>query len=276
VDQPGLPSDPRSIGVYPTFASGVTAAWKNYLPLLAIYVVLAVPMITLLVIGCPTIFRVGFDPSPGTHTGIPAHEWIALAGCCVFALGLGSWTWTALYRMADAVLAGEPRPGLRAAYGESLDRVPAVIGSYVAMFALVVAGFVFCILPGIFVANALHFAPARASTRERGPLESIRESFELVKGRWWRVFGFTMLVALCVQAVYLPVALPLQLFAQAGGGRSPWFLVAVFALSVLIGVFQASCTVALHRRLEELGPVGTAHAPPPIPDDSPADEPPSA
>ena len=275
MDQAGVSSDPRSIGVYPTFVSGVSAAAKNFLPLLGVYLFLAVPVVVMLTLGCPTIFGMSAIARTGAsieNIGIPAHEWIALAGTLLFALGVGSWTYAASYHMADTVLAGQPCPGVASAYGAALDRVPAFIGTYVCLMVLTMVGAMLFLLPGIYAAIALSLAPVRAVARRRGPLEAIAESFRMVRGRWWRVFGFLLLVALCMQAVYLPVGLPLQVLAGMQGGLPAWYIPFTISLSMLLGIFQLVCGAALHRRLEALGPVGASHAPT-MPEESAADEP---
>jgi len=275
MDQAGGSSDPRSIGVYPTFVAGVTAAAKNFLPLFGVYLFLGVPMVVMLTLGCPTIFGMMVVARAGVsieHIVIPAHEWIALAGSILFAMGVGSWTYAAAYHMADRVLAGEPCPGVGAAYGAALERVPAFIGTYVCMITLTFAGVMFFILPGIYAAIALYLAPVRAVARGRNPLEAIADSFALIKGRWWRVCGFTLLIALCIQAIYLPVSLPMAWLVSARGGMPTWFIPLTISLSMLLGIFQLVCSAALHRRLEGLGPVGMPQAPP-MPEDTAAGEP---
>jgi hypothetical protein len=163
--------------------------------------------------------------------------------------------------MADAVLAGEPCPSVPAAYGMAIDRVPAFFGTYLCMIMLTLLGALLCLLPGIHVAVALYFAPVRAAARERGPIAALRDSWALIKGRWWRVFGFILLVALCVQAVSLPLSLPMQWAATTGARLPAWYLPVLIAFSLLLGILQLVCNAALHRRLEQLGPVGSAPAP---------------
>jgi len=278
MDQAHAAGDPRSIGVVPTLGAGVSAAARNFLPLLGVYLFLAVPVVVMLTLGCPTIFGMAAIARTGAsieNIVIPAHEWIALAGTILFAMGVGSWTYAAAYRMADTVLAGEPCPGVAAAYGAALDRVPAFIGTYVCLMVLTIVGAMFLFLPGIYVAIALSLAPVRSVVRARGPFEAIADSFRMVKGRWWRVFGFLLLVALCIQAVYLPVGMPLQVLAGIQGGFPTWYIPITISLSMLLGIFQLVCGAALHRRLEALGPVGAMTASP-VPEDSPAPEDPPA
>jgi hypothetical protein len=277
MEQTGGTSDPRSIGVLPTFVAAVSATRKNLLPLLGIYVIIAVPMFLLLMYACPTMFGTMMSArsttaSPGFD--FPAHEWIAFAGIMLIGLGFGAWTYAAAFRMADAVLAGEPRPSVRGAFGASLERVPAFVGACICMFLVTLVGFLFCVLPGIFIAVAANLAPVRSVVRDSGPIDAIRESYALVKGRWWRVFGFFLLVALCIQAIYLPMVLPLQFAMMGQGGIPAWSMPISFVISILstlLGIFQMVCVTAMNRQLELLGPVESVPAP--IHEDVPADEP---
>ena len=278
MDQPAILRDPKSIDVLPTFLAGVKTVGRNFLPFTAAYLPVGIPLVVFLVVGCPTILHFMTTARTGVAAeampDIPTSEWIALAGTILYSLAVGTWTWAAVNRMADAVLAGEPCPRVPAAYAGSLERVPALIGTYFCMIALSIVGTLLCILPGIYVGIALAIAAPRAATRSHGPIEVIQDSFALTRGRWWRVCGFLLLVGLSIQVIYLPLSLLGEFIGMAATESViAWYLPLLLALSLFLGMFQVVCTVALHRRLEALGPLPRPNrvTPPPI-DDTPAPE----
>lgn len=252
------PRDPKSIDIYPTFLLGISTAWHNLGRLLVADLIVAVPTGALMVIGCPTILSLGMHVGPAPYPDIPVNEWIALGGCVVFGLGLWTWTYAAVFLMADAALAGKPMPGVREACGAALDRVPALLGAYLCVVSLSVVGSLFCMVPGIVAGIAFAFAPVRAVTRGSGPIQALWESFGLTRRRWWRIIGYFVLVSLCIQAIYLPIAVPLSLLSTVIGPLPVVMIVLLLALSTLLGVFQQVCLVALHRRLEQRGPAVAA------------------
>jgi phosphatidylglycerophosphate synthase len=250
------PRAPHSLDVWPTFLHAAGTAIRNAGPLALIALVVVVPTTLFMALGCPTLLAYMFTPpEPGTVPVIPASEWLVLAGTVVFMLGLGTWVYATVSIFSDAVLAGEPRPGIRAAFGRALDRVPDLFLTYLAMFAIVMTGTLLCILPGVWLSIALVVAPVRTVIARRPPGAALREAFELTKERWWRVFGYMIVVGIAVQAVYLPLSMPVAFMSTSGEGPPPVLAAILIAVSSLLGMFQQVCLVALHRRLEELGPV---------------------
>jgi hypothetical protein len=67
------------------------------------------------------------------------------------------------------------------------------------LVALVVAfGLVLLIIPGIYLGVRLYFAPAVSVHDEVGAIEALDRSGELVRDRWWRVFGVLLLTGLLI------------------------------------------------------------------------------
>jgi hypothetical protein len=250
--------DLRALDVWSTFLESAGVALRNAWPLALIGMTVALPTSLALALGCPTLLNAMFraPTTPFQMFDVPANEWLVLAGTTLLAVAFGSWAYTAVCVFTDAVLAGEPKPGVRAAFGRGLERVPSFLLTYLGLMGLVFFGVLFCILPGIWISIALHVAPVRSVTAGRSAGDAIRETFALTRQRWWRVCGYTLLVAIAIQAVYLPLSMPLMFVERPLGGAGLVLLGIMILVSSLLGTFQQACMVGLHRRLEELGPVG--------------------
>lgn len=125
-----------------------------------------------------------------------------------------------------------------------------------AMVALILLAVV--LGPGIWAAVSVSMTTPTVAIEGRGPVDSIRRSMQLVKGRWWPTAGYLALVGLfggiAIQLIQL-VALPLAL---VGGGGA--VLVIVSALGVvsqglLVAAIAAMYThwyIDLRARKEDL------------------------
>lgn len=59
----------------------------------------------------------------------------------------------------------------------------------ILLFLIVGLGMVLLVLPGIFLLVMLCFAPIFVVMDEQGPIQALKSSWKMVKGRWWSVFG---------------------------------------------------------------------------------------
>jgi hypothetical protein len=74
--------------------------------------------------------------------------------------------------------------------------VPVAVTSLLYVLAVYV-GLALCIVPGIYVAGALAFAPIIAAKEGLGPIQAMQRSYEMLKPHAWLYFCF-MLVAVIV------------------------------------------------------------------------------
>ena len=81
---------------------------------------------------------------------------------------------------------------------------------FLAVFILysliVIIGYICLILPGIYLVFALMFAPYLLITQNLRIIESIKQSWGLVKNNWWRTLG-TLLLGILMQIVFLGIML---------------------------------------------------------------------
>lgn len=59
----------------------------------------------------------------------------------------------------------------------------------ILMFLIIGLGMMLLVLPGIFLLVMLCFAPIFVVIDEQGPIQALKSSWKMVKGRWWSVFG---------------------------------------------------------------------------------------
>ena len=196
------PAPDRAFEVYPLFLAALATCARHLPGFAALYLPVAIVATAFLYLGAPTLV----DPTPmrGTTFEIPPNEWLALAGSVLFTFSFGLWSSAALYRAADAAFDGRPVPGFARAYGEAVERVPALLGAQLLYLFGVLVGTLFCLVPGMWLAILLLPGPPRAATRDVGPIEALQDARALVTGRWWRTWIFLALTAALMYALFIP------------------------------------------------------------------------
>jgi hypothetical protein len=63
---------------------------------------------------------------------------------------------------------------------------------------LILIGLVFFIIPGFYIAVRFTVASQAAVLEKQGVTDSLRRSWNLVEGNWWRVFGIVIVVTILV------------------------------------------------------------------------------
>jgi hypothetical protein len=63
---------------------------------------------------------------------------------------------------------------------------------------LVLIGFIFFVIPGIYIAVRFTVASQAAVLERQSVTDSLRRSWNLVQGNWWRVFGIIIVVTILV------------------------------------------------------------------------------
>lgn len=101
-------------------------------------------------------------------------------GFLVFFLGSGiaAFLYAGLYISAERQLRGE-RIRFQDLFSAA-DRFPTLIGAQGVVFALVLVGSLFCVLPGIVVGGLMFFTTPAVILGKRDAGEAIRESYRLV------------------------------------------------------------------------------------------------
>jgi hypothetical protein len=130
--------------------------------------------------------------SAGVGFALPLPTGVA-AGLAVFALLLGTGVFLVTARLLTRDLAA-----LSSLPGELFTRrlgrafLSALVVSVVLGVAIPI-GFVFLLVPGLFLAVSLQFAVFAVAVEDTGPIEAFRRSWELASGNRWRLLALVVL-----------------------------------------------------------------------------------
>jgi len=105
------------------------------------------------------------------------------------------------------MLVGGFASGKAISFAEMLSKgiriLPIVLLSSLVAGVLVFFGTLLLIIPGIVIAVYLGFYLNAIVLRDKGPIEALEYSYQLVKGCWWMVFGVLFLVFVAVFVLVL-------------------------------------------------------------------------
>jgi hypothetical protein len=90
---------------------------------------------------------------------------------------------------------------LQGAVNRGISKIPQLIGGMILYIIAVVIGLLFLIIPGIYLSVILGFFLYILVCQNLPLIDSFKQSIQLVKGRWWSVFG-SMLLSLLF---YVPI-----------------------------------------------------------------------
>lgn len=146
---------------------------------------------------------------------------------------------TAVHVRAVMSIGRGERPPIWGSVRAGWDDLPAV--SWAVLFALAgsALGFLAFILPGIWLAVSWEFAAQSVVVEGCRGTAALRRSFELVRGRWWRVFGIIFLLSLMARAASAVLSLPLDALARAVDSG------AVYTVAQIVGDTIAYSLIAL-------------------------------
>jgi hypothetical protein len=157
--------------------------------------------------------------------------------------------------------------------GSSLSHASGVFLPVMAATALyflaVLLGIVALIIPGIYLAIRLYFAPQAVVAEKKGPIDALRRSGELVHGMWWRVFGIAIVLALVVAILGALLGVPVTALADSTESGPLLVLGAIIADTVTLSFAALSGTILYFdlraRRDRGLGAASPPAPPPPPP-----------
>lgn len=165
---------------------------------------LVVAPVTILVDG---VWAEGFAEGPA---GTPPVS--AAIGSAVINTMLVPPLVTALHVTLVQRIAAGQTPGVGDAVRAAGTRLGAVLGAFALYILAVVAGLVLLIIPGIWIATRLYFAVQAAVVESRRPVDALRRSSEIVRGRWWPTFGRVLLATIVFGLFAVPLGIVMALF----------------------------------------------------------------
>jgi hypothetical protein len=162
-----------------------------------------------------------------------------------------------VHRIVASELAGES-VGAGVASSRALAKLFTLIVAGLIAVVLVAVGLAALIIPGLWLAGSLSVMSAVIAIEDVGPVQALRRSFTLVRGRWWPTVGFLLLVGLfgsvAAQLVQL-VALPIIGAGEVGMGAGLGFVLLVVAQGFVVAAIAVMVTlwyVDLRARKETL------------------------
>ena len=212
-------------------------------PLVKAFAVIVLPVIVLMVIGVSRFLVETFDMAFGmaSNTEEEAWGWVVNYGASVIiAMFLGFWL--QLFTLSYLRVYGERGAG-EGASGIGTGEVFAMmrrkfwpmVGWGLLYGIIVMAGLMFCIVPGVWLGVALGFGGYFVVMRDEGVAEAFSRSWELVKGHWWMSFGYVVVWALLLSVAGWVFGIPnLVVMVVAGAtGMAPnmWLVVAASLVS---------------------------------------------
>lgn len=223
-----------------TVDAAFTIYRRRFRDLIIIAAIILVPLTVITYLLNVSVFSSDVVVDPGTGTIDVGEIWGALIGGLVLALI--SYAGTLVISGAVAKTVGDEYVGAESAWQLSMrkavDRIWALIGASLLYAIGVFLGFLALVIPGIYLAIRWVVASVTVILEDRGPTSALGRSAELVRGRWWPVFG-VMLLGLIIQFVIGAIVgaiLGAVIFAS-DDPNSAGLLAVSAIIDLLIGIF---------------------------------------
>ncbi len=81
---------------------------------------------------------------------------------------------------------------------------------------IVLAGILLLIIPGIYFAVRLYLYPNAIVVDRKGPLESLKRSWKVTKGKWWLTFGIGLVIGLITLVALIPAIILMVVASDVG------------------------------------------------------------
>jgi len=131
----------------------------------------------------------------------------------------------------------------------------------VISWILVFAGTMLVLIPGIYVAVPVSLATALLVFRRNGVMDSITDSFQLIKDNWWNTFASLLCIGLIVYLISLVFQLPaifyfmFKAFVSASEGSAATSVEDMFGIGyIIINIF----TSIIQYLVYSITPIGIA------------------
>ena len=219
--QPAPPPAIRPLSLGEIIDGGFQIFKRNLVPLIKITAIFVVPvnvfslLINLSILPERRTIDLGFGR---TFTGYSQqHSGAAIFGATMLVLAL-TFVLRSLAAGAITRLVSQDYFGQTADAQGSLKfamaRFGALIGASILMILGLVAGFVACIIPGIFLAVAWSVVTPALVIENLSPGQALGRSLALVKPRWWPTLGYSFVIGLIVAIPGFMVVIPTAIIAN--------------------------------------------------------------
>lgn len=242
-------------------------------PLARAFAVIVLPVIVLMVVALSRFLNGVFDAAFAAvpYTEDLAWGWLSHYGMMITVAGfLGFWlqlfllSYLRVYR-ERGVGEGASGIGTGEVFAMMRRKFWPVVGWSLLYGIVVMAGFMFCVVPGIWLGVALGFGGYFVVMRDEGVSGAFSRSWELVKGHWWMSFGYvvvwTLLVSVAGWIFGIPNMLVMILAGVAGTAPNVWLLgvatlvayVGKYAMYPIVGVGVGLLFTSLLESREHTG-----------------------
>jgi hypothetical protein len=179
----------------------------------------------------------------------------AILGIIVSFVG---WYWLqgALIEAVRDVRDGRADLSVSETFGRVQPRLGSIIGAGILLGLAIGVGFLFLIVPGLFLLTIWIAVIPAIVLENRGIGEAFGRSRELVRGNGWNVFGTIVLTILILLGVSIVLSLILSPFADWLGG-----LLGQLVNSVVIGPFVVTVWTLVYYRLKAQEETAAAPSP---------------
>ena len=162
--------------------------------------------------------------------------------------------WSAVILRQRAVLERRPTASPQD-LSEALRRLPVMVAALVLALLAVVAGLVFLILPGIYLAVAFSLGAQAVLLSGKSPIEALRHSLRLVSGnglRAFTIFAVGLSIVLVFDLLMFTLVAVLLQFAGTGDLTlvTSYLPVVVIALGAVTAPFLCALALALYGDLQ--------------------------
>ena len=167
-------------------------------------------------------------------------------------------------------IAGGERPAAGQVFVAGFEAFTPLFGAVLLAALGIALGFVFLIVPGIYLAIRWYFVPQAVVIEGARGAGALARSGQIVQGSWWRTFGLVVLANVAIVIPGLILVLPFSAIAESTD-RALWQLVgSTLATSVttpFVALFSTLLYYDLRARAElpfAAGGSGGPEAPPPM------------
>lgn len=138
------------------------------------------------------------------------------------------------------------QPNFARSYAAVFRVLGKYFGTYFLYVVIVIAGYILLVIPGIYLSFALIFTLPVCIIERRSVMESIKRSYRLAKGSWWRIFGIFMLLFLVFLGCTILVQIPAALIFMATGPENIFGALLSGLISIVMFPFMQVAYVLLY------------------------------
>lgn len=247
-----LPTEPGSIG------NTLDAGFKLYA--IAFKRVLGMAILSILSVAVPVVAMViGIAAVTGTGQEPAAAIIIMMVVGVLIALTFYLWFYLAAICRIGGIAYGQSF-GFGACMSMSGRRLLAVIAGWFLYSLAMMGGFILLIVPGIFLSVSLSMFTLCILLEGDGVIESLRHSFRLVWGNWWRAAIVGTVVLIIYYVISLAIEIPFLVLnsilfdtefgQQAGLAESLLSMVGSFLSAIVTFPLMIAAVIALFHDLK--------------------------